>query len=500
MKKLEDYKIMPIFSGQPVGDPQICPDGSKVLFTFSEVNMEEDKYDTQIWLQDLKKKKPRQFTYGKNNSSSPRWAPDGRSFLFTSSRPSEDDPKNDKNRKRPQIYVIPIDGGEARQITNVETGVSTPQWSPNGKSIMFTSKVFKGEKKKDSDVKIISRIKYKGDGIGFYEGKYTHIFTVAAKGGKAKQVTDGLYDVASPVWSPDGKTIAFVGNLDDDGDYSYLRYIYTVPAKGGKPKRILNWQGTVGALGFSPCGKHLAFTGREIPDTSKVWYSNTELWVMPAKGGKPKKLTGDFDRTVSARGGSINWSPDSEGMYVKFPNHGTSHIYKVSMKGDVEALTEGKMTVGSFSMDKDCKVFAFNVTDCLNPYELWTLDKSGMKKRTELTKPLVKKLRLIEPEEFWFTASDGSKVQGWIVKPKGYKNGKKYPTLIEIHGGPRGAYGFGLGAADHEFQVLADYGYVVVYTNPRFSTGYGEKFSAEASGHWGERRFADELPLDYNPQ
>ena len=491
MKKLEEYKIMPLVPGQPVGDPQISPDGSKVLFTFSEVNMSEDKYDTHIWLLDLKEKKPRQFTYGKNNASSPRWAPDGKSFLFTSSRPSEDDPKNEKNKKRPQIYVIPIDGGEARQITNVETGVSSPQWSPNGKSIMFTSKVFKGEKKKDSDVKIINRIKYKADGGGFYEGKYTHLFTVSAKGGKAKQVTDGLYDVGNPVWSHDGKTIAFTGNLDEDGDYSYLRYIYTVPAKGGEPKPLLKRQGTVGALGYSPCGKHLAFTGREIPDTNIVWYSNTELWVMPSKGGKPKKLTGEFDRTVSARGGSIKWSPDSEKIYVKFPNHGTSHIHTVSLKGEVEALTEGKMTVGSFTMDETCKIFAFNATDCMTPNELWTLDDSGMKKRTELTKPLVKKLRLNEPEEFWFTASDGSEVQGWIVKPKGYKKGKKYPTLIEIHGGPRGAYGFSLGAADHEFQVLADYGYVVVYTNPRFSTGYGEKFSAEASGHWGERDYLD---------
>jgi len=448
MKKLDDYKIMPIFPGQPVGDPQISPDGSRVLFTYSEVNMDENKYDTHIWLHELKEKKPRQFTFGKNNTTSPRWAPNGKSFLFVSSRPSEEDSEEEKKKKRPQIYIIPIDGGEARQITNVETGVANPKWSPDGKTIMFTSKVFKGEKKKGSDVKIISRIKYKADGGGFYEGKYTHIFTVSAKGGKAKQITDGLYDVGNLVWSSDGKTIAFTGNLDQDGDYSYLKYIYTIPVKGGEPKVLLKRQGTVGAIGYSPSGKLLAFTGRLIPDLEKIWYSNTELWVMPSEGGEPKMLTGDYDRTASGFGGSITWSPDSKRIYLKFPNHGTNHIHKVTLEGEVSFLTKGEMSVGGFTMDQSGKVFAFNASDHLTPYELWTLNGNDMKKRTELNKPLLKKLRVNKPEEFWVPASDGSKVHGWIIKPKDFEKGKKYPT-------------------------------------------YGEKFSAEASGHWGERDYLD---------
>ncbi|TRO47476.1 S9 family peptidase, partial [Candidatus Bathyarchaeota archaeon] len=491
MKKLEGYKIMPLVPGQPVGDPQVSPDGSKVLFTYSQVNMDEDKYDTHIWLLDLSKRRPVQFTHGKESTSNPRWSPDGVTILFTSSRPSEDDKKDDKEKKKAQIYIIPLDGGEARRITDFEDGVQNPMWSPDGKTIYFTSAVFKGEKRKESDVKIIRRIKYKGDGRGFYEGRYTHLFSVPAKGGKVKQVTDGEYDVASPVLSPDGKTIAFTGNLDEDGDYSYLRYIYTIPAKGGKPKALMKRQGSVGSLGYSPCGKHLAFTGYEVEDPSLVWYHQTQLWVMPAKGGKPKCLTADFDRTVSASGGAIDWSPDSKQIYVKFPNHGTSHIYRVSLEGEVEALTEGKMSVGSFSTDDAGEVFAFNASDSITPFELWTLSNGEQTKRTEMNRALLRKLRLVEPEEFWFTASDGTQVQGWMVRPRGFKEGEKYPTCIEIHGGPRGAYGFTLGAAEHEFQVLADHGYAVVYTNPRFSTGYGEKFCGEPSGHWGERDYLD---------
>ena len=494
MKKLEDYKIMPIFAGQPVGDPQVSPDGSKVLFTFSEVNMDEDKYDTHIWLLDLKEKKPRQFTYGKQNTSNPRWSPDGETILFTSSRPSEDETKDEaeeKKKKKAQLYAIPAFGGEARQLTTVEGGAQNPRWSPDGKTVMFTSNVFKGEKKKESDVKIIRRIKYKGDGKGFYEGKYAHVFSIPARGGKAKQLTDGEFDVTSPVWSADGKTIAFVGNLDEGGDYSYLSYVYTIPAKGGKPKKMFDWQGSVGALGYSPDGKYLAFTGREIEDPGLVWYKKTDLWVIPVKGGELRNLTTGFDRTVSAGESALIWSPNSESVYVKFPDHGTSHIYRVSLEGEVEPLTEGQMNVGSFTLDKAGEVFSYGASDAVTPSELWTLDGEGARKRTELNKSLLKKLRVIPPEEFWFTASDGTKVQGWIVKPKGFRKGQKYPTCFEIHGGPRGAYGFTLGPAEHEFQVLADHGYVAVYTNPRFSTGYGEKFCGEPSGHWGERDYLD---------
>ncbi|UCH57593.1 MAG: PD40 domain-containing protein, partial [Candidatus Bathyarchaeota archaeon] len=141
MKKLEEFKIMPLFPMAPVANPEISPDGTKVLFTYSEVNMEEDKYDTQIWLLDLKKKKPLQFTFGKENSSNPRWSPDGKRILFTSNRPSQDDLKaEDEKKKKAQVFVIPTDGGEARQITQVEEGVQNPSWSPDGKNILFIAK------------------------------------------------------------------------------------------------------------------------------------------------------------------------------------------------------------------------------------------------------------------------------------------------------------------------------------------------------------------------
>ncbi|MFB0543771.1 MAG: prolyl oligopeptidase family serine peptidase, partial [Candidatus Bathyarchaeia archaeon] len=485
MKKLVDYKIMPLFPSQPVSDPQVSPDGTKVLFTYTTTNMAENKYDTHIWLLPLKEKKPRQFTHGKNNDTSPRWSPDGRTILFLSNRVSEEEKAGEEKKKKTQIWLIPADGGEARRLTSVEEGAQRPAWSRDGKTILFSSQVSKGEKVEDSDVKILRRIRYKGDGRGFFQGKRTHLFSVPSRGGKARQLTDGEFDVDTAAWSPDGKRIAFVSNLEEDADLSFFKNIYTAPAKGGEPELMWKGRGSTGNLEWSPDGEHLAFTGRVIEDPSLVWYKKTDLWVLPVEGGEPKSLTAGFDRTVS----TVEWSPDSEYIYFKIGDQGSSHICRVNLDGEVERVTEGKLSVGSFSMDKSGSIIAFNASDAMTPYELWIKDTGGMRKLTEMNKGLLKKLRLSEPEDFWFTASDGVKVHGWIVKPHEFKEGEKYPTIIEIHGGPRGAYGYGLSAAEHEFQVLADHGFAVVYTNPRASTGYGESFAAEISGHWGERDY-----------
>ena len=486
---MESYKIMPIFPSQPVSDPQISPDGTKVLFTYTTLNLKKNKYDTHIWLLPLKEREPRQFTHGTSNETNPRWSPDGKTILFLSNRASEGDKTGEKKRKT-QIWLIPADGGEARRLTSVEEGIQRPAWSPKGKNILFFSQVFKGERVKDSDVKIIRRIKYKRDGRGFFQGKRPHLFSTPARGGRVRQLTDGEYDVDNAAWSPDGKRIAFIANMDRDADLSFYKNIYTVPSRGGEPELLWKGRGRIGTLGFSPDGKYLAFTGRVIEDPSLVWYKKTDLWVLPLEGGEPKNLTESFDRTVRATG-ELKWSPDSKYVYFNIPGQGRTHICRVSLDGEVEKVTKGKLSVESFSMDKSGSILAFNASDVMTPYELWIKDEEGMRRLTEMSKGLLKKLRLIEPEEFWFTASDGVKVHGWIVKPQVFKEGEKYPTIIQIHGGPRGAYGFRLSAAEHEFQTLADHGFAVVYSNPRGSIGYGEAFAAEISGHWGERDYED---------
>jgi len=490
MQSLDKIEITPLVPMTAVGDSQVSPNGSQIIFTYSEVNMEEDKYDTQIWMLDLSKKKPVQFTFGKENCSNPRWSPDGKTILFISNRPSPDDPKAEDEKKKSQLFVIPVDGGEARQITQVEEGVQGPEWSPDGKSIIFKANVFKGEKaSKESDVKIIRRMKYKHDGKGFSVGMYPHLFTVPSKGGKTKQLTDGLFDVEDADWSPDRERIAFVSNMAEDADNSSFRNIYTIPAKEGEPELLLEGKGMIGAIAWAPSGQHLAFIGRDIEDPHLIFHKNAELYLLPADGGEPKCLTPDFDRT--ARGAQIEWSPDSEKIYLTYPDLGASHIYKVGLDGGIEALTEGEIRTYGFSIDGSGSKIAFNAGSAVSPTELWIKDGKGQRRLTEMNKGLLKKLQVIPPEEFWFTTSDGVKVQGWIVKPRGYQEGEKYPTCIQIHGGPRGAYGYKMEGAEHEFQTLAHHGYAVVYTNPRASIGYGEQFAGLISGAWGERDYLD---------
>ena len=492
MNKLKDYKFMPLFSSTPVSDPQISPNGDKIIYTYSEVNLSENKYDTHLWM--LDEKKNRQFTYGKCNESNPRWNKKGDQIVFVSNRKGSKD--DNESKPTPQLFVMPVDGGEAKKITYQEEGAVNPQWSPNGRSILFTSKVQKGEKNEDSDVRTIRRMVYRFDGKGWYDGKYTHLFTVPSKRGRIRQLTDGKYEVGSSTWSPDNKVVAFVANIEEDEDLTRYRNIYTVPAKGGEPELLFKGEGPISSISWSPDGKYVAYTGRVIDDSELFWHRNTELFVLDIKKGKSMCLTSDFDRTMGY-GGAPVWSPDSKTVYFKAPDRGSVHIYKTDLKGEVARVTEGKVSVGGFSIDKTGNKITYALSDTTTPSEVYLYEKNHVKK-TDMNKTLMKKIPVSEPEEFWFKASDGVEVQGWIVKPHEYEVGEKYPTALEVHGGPRGAYSFNLGAAEHEFQVLAEHGYVVVYTNPRGSTGFGEEFSRVISGHWGDRDYKDCMEaLDY---
>jgi len=493
LKKLKDYKFMPIFSTTPVSDPQISPDGEKIVFTYSEVNLKKNRYDVHLWMIDGKKK-IRQFTHGICSESNPRWSPKGDQIVFVSNRKGHKDKDDDK--PSPQLFTIPIDGGEARKITYHEEGATDPQWSPNGRTVLFTSKVFKGEKNEDSDVRTITRMVYRFDGKGWYDGKYTHLFTVPSKGGKIRQLTDGEYDVGSATWRPDGKQVTFVANIEEDADLSRYRNIYTVSSKGGEPEILYKGDGPISSVSWSPDGKYIAFTGRVIEDPALFWHRNTELFIFDTETKKTRCLTSGFDRTMGYGGAPI-WSHDSITIYFKAPDRGSVHIYRTDLKGNVEKVTEGNANIGGFGLDESGEKITYTLSDTTNPSEVYLHEKNPVK-LTNMNRALMKKLNISEPEEFWFTAGDGVKVQGWIIRPHRYEAGEKYPTALEVHGGPRGAYTFNLGAAEHEFQVLAEHGYAVVYTNPRGSTGFGEEFSRRISGHWGDRDYLDCMEaLDY---
>jgi dipeptidyl aminopeptidase/acylaminoacyl peptidase len=475
-----------------VSDPQISPDGKRILFTVTTVNEKEDGYDSHIWEVSSSGGKPKQFTFGSGRDSNSLWSPDGKNILFLSSRGKE---------KGVLPWVISAEGGEARLICSESKRIEKPVWSPDGKNILFLARVRADEKPK-SDVKVIRKLVYKANAVGFFHDSRFHLFVAGIDGGKSKQLTQGEFDVVSADWSPNGTDITFVANMTDEQDYTLIKDVWVISSKGGKPKKLTNGKWQIDSVSWSPDGKRVAFLGREIPSEKFIVQKNPKLWIMSSEGGAAVNVTDSFDEWIVPFHSCIpgwseppTWDPDSNNLYFKANEKGTLHIYKVSIKDHkVRKVTDGKMNVGSFSLSRDGSKMAFDASESIRLSEVWIHDEKVDRRLTDINGPILKGMKVSSPEEFWFTASDGIKIQGWIMKPVGFREGRKYPTILEIHGGPYGAFGYSF---SHEFQVFASNGFAVVYTNPRSSLGYGEKFSAQA-GHWGERDYVDIMEaVDY---
>ena len=474
-----------------VSDPQVSPDGKRILFTITTVDEKEDGYSSHIWEIPSSGGRAVQFTSGGGRDSNPLWSPDGKNILFLSSRGKE---------KGVVPWVISVEGGEARPICSEPKGAEKPVWSPDSKNILFLARV-KAEKPK-SDVKVIRKLVYKGNAVGFFHDSRYHLFVASIDGGKSKQLTKGEFDVISADWSPDGKAIAFVANMTGDQDYTLIKDVWIISPEGGKARKLTSGRWHMDSVSWSPDSTNIAFLGREIPDETFIVQKNPKVWVMPSGGGRPVNVTDSFDQWIVPFHSCIpgwseppTWGPDSNSLYFKANEEGALHVYKVGVKDHkVQRVTDGKITVGSFSLGKDGKI-AFDAGDSLHLPEVWIHDEKGDRRLTDLNGQLLKGANLSSPEEFWFTASDGAKIQGWVMKPVGFEEGKRYPTILEIHGGPYGAYGYSF---SHEFQVFASNGFAVVYINPRGSLGYGEAFSSAQTGHYGDRDYQDLMEaVDY---
>ena len=486
--KLKKYDVEPLPHVSPVSSPALSPDGSKILFARSTVNMEKNGYESHVWIVPSAEGEARQLTYSDGAESAPFWSPDGETIYFNSSRALG-------GIKKDRLWALPAAGGEARPV--LEGSIQIPKFSPDGKKLLYSSRVEEPSETPEEhveDVMWITKLRYKRDGQGYYPYTRTHVFIADLKTGMKDQITSGRYEVSSPSWAPDGKGIAYVAN-PENGDYSRVRDIYIHPL-GGEPHKVTKGDSMISSVAWSPNGDRLLYTGRKPDDLVHPPYMNTDIWVMPSGGGEAKNLTKDFDRTVGRS--SVDWiNPDY--TYFRAPHHGTYQVYKLDINtGAVEQITEGQMNLGAFSVNSDYTKFAYVASDASWPSEIYMYDGSTQTRITNMNEELMEKWVVSPPEEFWFTASDGVKVQGWIVKPHNYEAGGKYPMILEIHGGPHGAYGFKLDTAEHEFQLLAKNGYAVIYTNPRDSIGYGEEFAALAEGTWGGRDWDDLMEaVDY---
>jgi len=471
-----------------VSDPQVSPDGNKVAYVHTSINYEKDGYERHIWMFDRATGKTEQFTFGENQDNNPRWSPDGKHLLFLS--------KGRQEGKKTQAWVIPVDGGEARLAADMEEGVTSPMWAPDSKKILFLSQVWTDEKP-ETDVLVIKRQYFRRKGRGIVEGRRYHLFSKTLTGDPV-QLTDGDFDVDAAKWSPDGKSIAYVrcmGNevsIHREEGYGKFRDILVMPAEGGEPKQITEGKHIISDVFWSPDGDQIAYIGH---DNRLMQATNVDVWLIPAEGGTATNITASHDRNQRGVGTDVSvsspwpgavWTPDGGGILFMTGGVPTANIYKVdTATQEIDQVTSGRNVEG-FTVSGSTLTYVAG--DATHIADIWLKDEDGERRITHVNDGLWEELKLSEPEQYTWINELGDEIDGWIIKPQDYTPGKKYPAILQIHGGPRGMYGDSM---YHEFQILASEGYAVFYTNPRGSGGYTEEYSAALFGFSGEVDYRD---------
>lgn len=491
-----------IFKFVWIADPQISPDGSRVAFVRVWVNQKADRYETALWIAQTGGGAPRQITAGPRDAA-PRWSPDGKALAFI--RASEKEGRT----QPPQIYLMSLEGGEAQPLTDTPRGVGAFDWSPDGKTIAFQStedikkKMPEGEHgdpkekppERTSDVRVITKAIYRFNGPGYLSAQFkSHIWTVAVPAvqgetPKPKQITKGNFDEGNMSWSRDGSRIYFIANRVAEAYYEAPRTdFYSIALDGSDEKKVMSFEGGMGPYNFSNDGKRIAFGG-VLSEKTVLSYKQPDLFVADnVTDAKAKNLTASYDFDIGGglagdqrapRGGSpggMIWSKDDRYIYVNVAEHGRANLKRIdATTGKVEPLTAGNHEVVSYTATPDASKMALVISSSTNVGDLFLLDTASGK-LTQITKindELFSQLNLTDPEEIWYTSFDGKKIQAWIQKPPNFDSSKKYPFILQIHGGPHAAYGF---TFTQEFQWMAAKGYVVLYTNPRGSTSYGQEF------------------------
>ncbi len=500
-RKRRNITAEDLYQFNTISEVRISPDGQNVVYTVQRVDRKTEKKYSNLWVASTQGV-ARQFTTGDQHDTSGRWSPDGSQIAFLSDRADKDKPA--------QIYLIPFSGGEASRLTQIDGEISEISWSPNGKQLVCTVRKLDAEaleREKDEQKKklgVVSRhydrLFYKLDGYGYLPHERTHLWMVDVRTGKGKQlVDDAVYDEHNPTWSPDGKWIAFSSNRSENPDLTPDRWsIYIMSSAGGKMRQLDGPMGEKFQPSFSPDGKLLAYIGAENEGLS---YKNASLWVVPVVGLKPPhNLTEKFDLHVDSS--TINdvgspermaptWSKDGKRLYFNTVLHGSSKLSSISVQGDGlrDEIGAGGV-VGSFTFDRAQKTLAYFYGKMNDPAQVFTRDVGSGKDHqlTRLNRQLLEGIDLGQVEEVWFKGADKNDLQGWILKPPGFDPSRKYPSIMEIHGGPLTQYG---NLFMHEFNYLAAHGYVVYFTNPRGGRGYGEEHAKGIYGDWGNVDYAD---------
>ncbi len=478
-------------------DAALSPDGRRVVFALARLDHDANEWRGHLWMMSADGGDPSPFTADEARDASPVWSPCGRWIAFLSNRGGRR-----LGRKKPamQLWVIPSDGGEARQLTFFRAGVGQPVWSPDGAALACVSRGTPDRRESNDDepliVREITRAKYKFDAMGFLEG-YAHVWVVPREGGDPRPLTEGEYDHDSPVWLPGGREIVLAANRSADADFSFVRDLWAVDVETRALRQVTRNRGPAVSPSVSPDGRWLAFAGHDFHAKSAT---NFGVYVVPASGGDAVNLTAGFDRSVGNAIGSdarvtpmlpaLAWTPDSLSVTFFATDRSSTHLYQVSrLDRQVRQLTTGSEVVADLTGAAGHIVYQKMTATSLD--ELWILPASGEPRRlASFNDELLAAIEIAEPRHFTYTGADGWPMDGWLVTPPGFTPGTRYPAVLRIHGGPHAAYG---DTWHHYVALLAARGFVVVWTNPRGSGGYGEAFTAAVVEDWGGKDSQDIL-------
>lgn len=477
---IDDRTFQPrdVFELEFAADPQISPDGRRVVYVRNFMDIMTDKQRGNLWIINTDGSGHRPLTTGNRNDSSPRWSPSGDRLIYLS---NADDST--------QIYCRWIDTGETAKLTNLTAAPTELVWSPDGRSIAF-SMLLEGkpepfvklpEKPEGAEwadpPKLIQKTRYRYDGAGYLKDGFHQLFVLSADGGSPRQLTHGPFEHdGTPAWSADGKSLLLAANRSEDWELNPMREdIYELDLSSRSLRQLTDREGPDVNPVVSPDGTKIAYLGL---DDEFQGYQVERLYVMDRDGGNKRLLTGAFDRDIQ----SPVWSKDGDGLYVQYDDQGDTKIGFVDLSGKMREVARhlGGTTIGrpyasgSFSVAPDGRA-AFTMTRPHHPGDVAVTDRDGRTRRLlDLNQDLLGHKQLGDVEDFRYKSSfDDREMQGWIVKPPDFDATKKYPLILEIHGGPFANYGDRFAA---EIQLYAAAGYVVVYINPRGSTSYGAEF------------------------
>ncbi|HEU4593052.1 MAG TPA: S9 family peptidase [Steroidobacteraceae bacterium] len=471
-----------VFQLEYADDVQISPDGSHIVYVRVSHDIMTDRVRRNLWMIDADGANNRPLRSENRSFSSPRWSPDGTRLAYVSAAEGS-----------PQLYVRWMDSGQTALLTNLTEAPGSIAWSPDGKSIAFTQFVHAEKeplaippRKPEGaswapPVKVVDSVTYRIDGAGYLEAGFQHVFIVSAEGGTARQLTDGDFNDDGPLsFTPDGRQIYFSANRGPDWELDPQNTeVFSVDIGTLKLTQLTSRKGPDASPVVSPDGRKIAYLGF---DDRFQGYQVTHLYVMDVGGGNPRAIGADFDRDVA----DPQWSADSRGLYFTYDDRGVRKLGYVTLDGKVRTLAEGiggtdlgrPYTSGSFSVARNGRA-AFVHNTPQRPADVATATLAGSKKGgaarvlTSLNDDLLGIKTLGAVRELSWTSKDQRKIQGWVITPPDFDAAKKYPLILEIHGGPFAAYGPNYAT---ELQLYAAAGYMVLYANPRGSTSYGEEF------------------------